>query len=197
MRSRDQFPSPLHSEGPFFVQHVSPALPKAPVLRVTPGQHVISGIPSKLTQLLLLTDLRAESRPAVEFAIELTRLFTARLTLMHGEPLQSGSTFGRENLPTSPDSDPARLALLCLMWEVRQRGLDVGLSTEAGHAPEQIWRTAAARNVDLIVLPESLFGSFRPVVNRRDTFEAVQGAPCPLLIVEDRIVPPVSISVNS
>lgn len=190
MRSRDQFPSPLHSEGPFFVQHVSPALPKAPVLRVTPGQHVISGIPSKLTQLLLLTDLRAESRPAVEFAIELTRLFTARLTLMHGEPLQSGSTFGREDLPTSLDSDPARLALLCLMWEVRQRGLDVGLSTEAGHAPEQIWRTAAARNVDLIVLPESLFGSFRPVVNRSDTFEAVQGAPCPLLIVEDCTVPP-------
>ena len=197
MRSRDQFPSPLHSEGPFFVQQVSPALPKAPVLRVTPGQHVISGIPSKLTQLLLLTDLRAESRPAVEFAIELTRLFTARLTLMHGEPLQSGSTFGREDLRTSPDSGPAKLALLCLMWEVRQRGLDVGLSTEAGHAPEQIWRTAAARNVDLIVLPESLFGSFRPVVNRSDTFEAVQGAPCPLLIVEDRIVPPVSISVNS
>jgi nucleotide-binding universal stress UspA family protein len=194
MRSRDQFPSPLHSEGPFFVQHVSPALPKAPVLRVTPGQHVISGIPSKLTQLLLLTDLRAESRPAVEFAIELTRHFTARLTLMHGEPLQSGSTFGREDLPTSLDSDPARLALLCLMWEVRQRGLDVGLSTEAGHAPEQIWRTAAERNVDLIVLPESLFGSFRPVVNRSDTFEAVQGAPCPLLIVEDRIVPPVDFS---
>ena len=133
------------------MQHVPPALPKAPVLRVTPGQHVISGFPSKLTQLLLLTDLRAESRPAVEFAIELTRLFTARLTLMHGEPLQSGSTFGREDLPTSPDSDPARLALLCLMWEVRQRGLDVVLSTEAGHAPEQIWRTAAARNVDLIV----------------------------------------------
>jgi nucleotide-binding universal stress UspA family protein len=120
---------------------------------------VISGIPSKLTQLLLLTDLRAESRPAVEFAIELTRHFTARLTLMHGEPLQSGSTFGREDLPTSLHSDPARLALLCLMWEVRQQGVDVGLSTEAGHAPEQIWRTAAARNVDLIVLPFRLVPS--------------------------------------
>ena len=72
------------------------------------------------------------------------------------------------------------------MWEVRQRGLDVGLSTEVGHTPEQIWRTAAARNVDLIVLPKSLFGSFRPVVNRSDTFEAVQGAPCPLLIVVDQ-----------
>ncbi len=181
MHSRDQLPSSLHSEGPLFVQYVSPALPKAPVLRVTPGQLVISGFPSKLTQLLLLTDLRAESRPAVEFAIELTKLFTARLTLMHGEPLQSG----REDLPTSPDSDPARPALLCLMWEVRQRGLDVGLSTEVGHAPEQIWRTAAARDVDLIVLPESLFGSFRPVVSRSDTFESVQGAPCALLIVED------------
>ena len=114
----------------------------------------------------------------------------SRLTLMHGEPLQSGSTFGREDLPTSLDSDPARLALLCLMWEVRQRGLDVGLSTEVGHAPEQIWQTAAERNVDLIVLPESLFGSFRPVVNRSDTFEAVQGAPCPLLVVEHHTVAP-------
>ena len=85
------------------MQHV-PALPKAPVLRVTPGQHVISGFPSKLTQLLLLTDLRAESRLAVEFAIELTRLFTARLTLMHGEPLQSDPTFCREDLPISPGS---------------------------------------------------------------------------------------------
>ena len=163
------------------------------MLRVTPGQHVISGFPSKLTQLLLLTDLRTESRPAVEFAIELTRLFTARLTLMHGEPLQSGPTFWREDLPTSFDSDPARPALLCLMWEVRKRGLDVGLSTEVGHTPEQIWRTAAARNVDLIVLPESLFGSFRPLASRSDTLEAVQGALCPILVVEDRTVPPVSI----
>ena len=109
------FPHLYISEGPLFVQNVSPALPKARVLRVTAGQHVISGIRSKLTQLLLLTDLRAESRPAVEFAIELTRHFTARLTLMHGEPLQSGSTFGREDLPTSLHSDLARLALLCLM----------------------------------------------------------------------------------
>jgi nucleotide-binding universal stress UspA family protein len=189
MHSLDQLPSPLRSEGPHFVQHVPSALPKAPVLRVTPGQHVISGFPSKLTQLLLLTDLRAESRLAVEFAIELTRLFTARLTLMHGERLQSDPTFWREDLPISPDSDPARLALLCLMWEVRQRGLDVGLSTEVGHAPEQIWRTAAERNVDLIVLPESLFGSCRPLASRSDTFEAVQGAPCPLLVVVDHAVP--------
>ena len=45
--------------------------------------------------------------------------------------------------------------MLCLMWEVRQRGLEVGLSPDVGHAPEQIWQTAAERNVDLIVLPET------------------------------------------
>ena len=75
------------------------------------------------------------------------------------------------------------------MWEVRQRGLDVGLSTEVGHAPEQIWRTAAERNVDLIVLPESLFSLFGPLASQSDTFEAVQGAPCPLLVVVDHSVP--------
>ena len=43
------------------------------------------------------------------------------------------------------------------MWEVRQRGLDVGFALRFGQAPEEIWRAAAERNVDLIVLPESLF----------------------------------------
>jgi hypothetical protein len=157
---------------------------------------VISGFPSKLTQLLLLTDLRAESRPAVEFAIELTRLFTARLTLMHRESLQSSPTFGREDLPTSPDSDPARPALLCLMWEVRQRGLDVGFvhrGCPRARADMADRGGAQRRAYRAIVLPESLFGSFRPIVSRSDTFEAVQGAPCPFLVVDDRTVPPVSI----
>ena len=171
------------------MQHISPPLPKAPVLRVTAGQRLVSGFPSKLTHLLLLTDLRAASRPAVEYAIEVTELFTARLTLMHAEPLQSGPDFWRDDLPTSPDFDPARPALLCLMWEVRQHGLDVGLSNEPGHAPEQVWRTAAKRDVDLIVLPESLFVSFCPLASRRDAIEAVQGAPCPLLVVKDRTAP--------
>ena len=176
------------------MQHLS-SLSKAPVLRVLPGQHVVSGFPPKLTQLLLLTDLRAESRPAVECAIELTELFTARMTLMHVEPLQSGPDFWRDDLPTWPDSDPARSALLCLMWEVRKRGLDVGLSTEACRAPEQVWRTAAKRDADLIVLPESLFGSFRPLASRSVISEAVEGAPCQLLVVEDRTGPPAVIGV--
>ena len=168
------------------MQHLSPPLPKAPVLRATPGQRLVSGFPSKLTQLLLLTDLQAASRPAVECAIELTARFTARLTLMHGEPVQSGPDFLGGDLPTSPDSDPERPALLCLMWEVRKRGLDVGLSTETGYAPEQVWRTAAKYEVDLIVVSGSLFGSFWPLASRSDALNAVEGAPCPLLVVEDR-----------
>lgn len=99
---------------------------------------------------------------------------------MHGEPEQAGRDFGRDDLPTSPDSDPARLALLCLMWEVRKRGLDVRLSTETGCASEQVWRTAAKLDIDLIVLSERLFGSFCPLAL------SVEGAPCPLLVVEDR-----------
>jgi hypothetical protein len=175
----------IASKGPFPVQHLSSPLPKAPVLRVTAGQHPITGFTSKLTHLLLLTDLRAKSRPAVESAIELTELFTARLTLMYWQPLQSRSDFWSDDLSTTTDSDPARPALLCLMWEVRQRGLDVGLAAEFSHSPEQVWRTAATRDVDLIVLPEKLFGSFRPLASRRGIFEAVEGPPCPLLVVED------------
>jgi hypothetical protein len=38
----------------------------------------------KLAQLLLLTNLRVASRPALEYAIELSSLLAARMTLMHG-----------------------------------------------------------------------------------------------------------------
>jgi hypothetical protein len=176
------------SKGHLLVQHISPPLHKAPVLRVTAGQRLVSGLP-ELTQLLLLTDLRVTSRPAVEYAIEVTELFTARLTLMHAEPPQSGPDLWRNDLLTSSDFDPARPALLCLMWEVRQRGLNVGLSSETAHAPGQVWRTAAKRDVDLIVLPESLFGSFCPLTSWSDAIETVEGAPCPLLVVNDRTAP--------
>ena len=69
----------------------SPAapVPHAPVLRAAPGQHLLPGLPPKLTHLLLLTDLRPTSRAAVDCAIELTQLFAARLTLMHGEAQSS------------------------------------------------------------------------------------------------------------
>jgi hypothetical protein len=155
------------------------------VLRAARGQHLLPGLPSKLTQLLLLTDLQPGSRAAVECAIELTKLFNARLALMHGEPMQSRPDFWKHDLPNSPDPDPARPALLCLMWEVRQRGLEVGLCTEAGHMPENVWRAAAEREVDLIVLPESLFDPFRPLVTRIGAEETLAGAPCPLMVVED------------
>ncbi|MBV9644125.1 MAG: universal stress protein [Verrucomicrobia bacterium] len=163
-------------------------LPNAPVLRVTSGQRVFSGFPSKLTRLLLLTDLKAASRPAFESAIELTALFTAQLTLMHGEPEQNGTYIWRDDPANSPESDSARAALLCLMWEARKRGLDVRLSTESGYVPEQVWRTAAQYDIDLIVLAQKLFGSLCPLISRSHTFETVEGAPCPLLVVEDRAV---------
>jgi len=156
------------------------------VLRAVPGQHLLPGLPSKLTQLLLLTDLQPGSRAAVECAIELTKLFNARLALMHGESAQSRPDLWKHDLPNSPDPDPARPGLLCLMWEVRQRGLEVGLCTEAGRAPENVCRAAAEREIDLIVLPESLFDPFRPLVTRIGTEETFAGAPCPLLVVEDR-----------
>lgn len=70
------------------------------------------------------------------------------------------------------------------MWEVRQRGVEVGLCTDTGHTPEHVWRTAADRQVDLIVLPDALFQPFSASANRAEN--SIEGAPCPLLIVEDQ-----------
>ena len=84
-----------------------------------------------------------------------------------------------------PDPDAVRPALVCLVWEVHRRGLDVGWCIETGHVPRQVWRTAIERQVDLIVLPGSLFDPFRSLASQSGVQEAVEGAPCPLLVVED------------
>jgi hypothetical protein len=103
---------------------------------------------------------------------------------MHGAPVQPH--FFRDDLRHRLTPEPVRLELVCLMWEVRKRGLEVGLSIELGSAPEQVWRVAANYDVDLIVLSEPLFGSFCPLASRSGAVEAIQGAPCPLLVVENR-----------
>ena len=154
------------------------------LLRVSRSQPLASGSVSKLNHLLLVADLHPASKGAIELAAELAEQFNPRLTLMHGGDLRyltGGWTSGSED-----DPDQRRLSLLCLLWHLRQRCPEIGLCTAHAYLATHVLETAAQRNVDMLVLPEGLFGRFLPFVRRNDSSEWVAGAPCPVVVVEDQ-----------
>jgi nucleotide-binding universal stress UspA family protein len=154
---------------------------KARMLRAGRGKRLVRGYPASLNHLLVLIDFQPDSKVALDFASELAELFNSRLTLMQGGERLCPP--GLERDQQAAGLDPSRRALLCLAWELRRRCPEVGLCLDAGHLPEQVWEAAACRDVDLIVLPQNLFGRFRPLVKGNGPDEVMEGAPCPVLLV--------------
>ena len=154
---------------------------KARMLRAGHGQRLVRGCHASLNHVLVLIDFQPDSKVALEFASELADRFNSRLTLMYrGERLRPP---GLERDQQAAGLEPSRRALLCLAWELRRRCPEVGLCLDPGHRPEQVWEAAARREVDLIVLPQNLFGRFRPLVAGNSPDEVIEGAPCPVLLV--------------
>jgi hypothetical protein len=165
------------------MQVFSAAKVKTRLLRVVVDQHWIPGCPQTLNHVLLLADRHPDANGAVDFVVELGERFNLRLMLMHGGDLQRHPAFWTSDSQGAPDSDQARFALLCLLWEIRKRCPEVGLCAAKCRSPEQVWQAAAHLAVDLMVLSESLFGRFLPLVRWSGYDEMIEGAPCPVLVV--------------
>ena len=184
LRHRSTRPLPDQYNLFFMKSAVRSSTASFPLLSAVAGQRWIVGCPEMLKRLLLLTDRHPDAKGAVDLAIELAGRSNARLTLMHGGDLRHHPAFWTSDFRDAPDSAQARLTLLCLLWDIRQRCPEVGLCSAPGRSPEQVWQAAAQLAVDLIVLPESLSGRFLPYVERRGRQEVIAGAPCPVLVVQ-------------
>jgi nucleotide-binding universal stress UspA family protein len=148
------------------------------LVRARYGQHCFPGLPARLDHVLVLSDLTPASKPALEFALEVAERFQARLTLMHGGEAASGER---------DDSDRARL--FCLFWEAKRRHPDASVCLGLNHRPEQVLAAAAARQADLIILPQPVFRRFRRLVTTREDREWLQGAPCTVVVVDGALPP--------
>ena len=144
----------------------------APLVRVRCGQDRFPGLPAHVDHVLALSDLTPASKPALEFALEVAECFHARLTLIHGGEAASGGD----------DHDRARL--LCLFWEMHRRHPDASVCLGLNRQPEQVLAAAAARQVDLIVLPQPVLQRFSRLVTSQDGRERLQGAPCTVVAVD-------------
>jgi nucleotide-binding universal stress UspA family protein len=169
--------------GPLTPNTVTPATPPsyadagAPLVHARHGQHCFPGLPPRLNHVLALSDLTPASQPALEFALEVAGCFQARLTLLHG-----GEDASSQDASGGDDRDRARL--LCLFWEAQRRHPDASVCLGLNRRPEQVWAAAAARQADLIVLPQPVFRRFRRLVTREDGRERLQGAPCTVVLVD-------------
>ena len=142
-----------------------------------------------MDHILLVADRHPGSQGTINFAIGLAERFNARLTLMHGGNLGSDPAFWTSDSLEAPDPNQVRLALLGLLWAIRQRCPEVGMCTVNARQPEQVFQAAAQHGADIIVLPAGLFGRFLPLVGRSGQDDVVEGAPCPVLVMENHTVP--------
>lgn len=163
---------------------VPPKKALSPLLHAVAGQQWITGCPSSMDHILLLADRHPDSQGAIDLGIELAERFNARLTLMHGGNLGADPAFWTSESLETPDPNQVRLALLGLLWAIRQHCPEVGMCMVNPRLPEQVFQAAAQHGADLLVLPAVLFGRFLPLVGGRGQEEAVEGAPCPVLVVE-------------
>ena len=154
------------------------------LLRVSRSHPLASGSISKLNHLLLVADPHPASQDAIDLAVELTEQFNPRLTLMHGGGLQCLA--GGWTNSSQDDPDQRKLALLCLLWQLRQRCPEIGMCTVPAYRAAHVLEAATQGDVDLLVLPEGLFQGFLPLVSGSQSLERVAGAPCPVVVVEDQ-----------
>ncbi|MBV9491379.1 MAG: universal stress protein [Verrucomicrobia bacterium] len=139
----------------------------------------------KLDHVLLVADQAPDAKSAINFAIELVEHLHPQLTLLYGGNLRSPPPVRTDDFRDDSEQNQARLALLGLLWEIRKGWPEVGLCTGVPHSHEEVFEAAAQHEVDLVVLPESLFGPFLSQVDNGRYGETVTGAPCPVLVLED------------
>lgn len=150
-----------------------------PVLSIGPKAH--AGADFSLHRILFATDLSAESRSALPYALSLAQEYQAKLTLLHLIHPAIQAPAERQRIGAQ-----YKAQLKCLVPEEVESWCDVDFVVGFDHRAEGIVRMAAAIRAEMIVLGVRGTGLFTDIATRLPgptAYEVVAGAPCPVLTV--------------
>ncbi len=144
--------------------------------------------PVYLETILVPTDLRADSKVALGFALALAQKFEASLVLLHvfAEPYSSdteiGAGAGRSLDATREDAarEVAHLEKLLRAQYPKCRS-----AFRIGRPFEQILNEAVELKASLIVMASHCYGWFDRLIHGSDAERVLHQAPCPVLIARD------------
>ena len=151
-----------------------------------------SGLATPPKHILVPTDFSTESTRALKSAVQLAARYAATVTLVHViEPIFYIHDFGygpvRRQRPNERSIRHARQRLRSL----RRRHVDTALACKvvikSGSAFDEIVKTAAELDSDLIVMPTRGFAHHLPGEIGSTAERVVRHAPCPVLTVRKTV----------
>ena len=144
--------------------------------------------PVYLETILVPTDLRADSKVALGFALALAQKFEASLVLLHvfAEPYSSdteiGAGAGRSLDATRGDAERGVAHLEKLL---RAQYPKCRSAFRIGSPFEQILNEAVELKAGLIVMASHCYGWFDRLIHGSDAEAVLRQAPCPVLMARD------------
>ena len=144
--------------------------------------------PVHLETILVPTDLRADSKVALSFALALAQNFEANLVLLHvfAEAYSSDTEMGAgasrllDVTREDAERETARLEEL-----LRGQNCKCRSAFRIGCPFEQILNEAAELKADLIVMASHCYGWFDHLIHGSDAERVFRQTPCPVLIARD------------
>jgi len=137
---------------------------------------------SAYTHILVPTDFSEHSRHAVVKALELRKLFDARLTVVHVVDYLPPAFIAGQSGATSPPQIIERATEYLAEWSDQAGLADAEQLVANGPAGREIAGTAKAKNVDLIVIGTSGEGGMKRLLGST-TRSVMHDAPCDVLSV--------------
>ena len=144
--------------------------------------------PVHLKTILVPTDLRPDSKVALNFALALAQKFEANLVLLHvfAEAYSSDSEMAAgESRLLDVTREDAERETACLEELLRGQNCKCRSAFRIGCPFEQILNEAAELKADLIVMASHCYDWFDRLIHGSDAEAVLRQAPCPVLIARD------------
>jgi len=152
-------------------------LAECPILSVGPEVQLMTGEKAELHRLLYATNLKPHAERAAGLAFALERAYQAKLTVLHvveekGDPTQGSHEIVRDFLVKR---------LKKVMPDACQNTCEPEFLVRFGEAAQEILRTAAEQDADLLVLGLRSSPKLAGQLPSATAYELVRQAPCPVL----------------
>jgi len=131
--------------------------------------------------ILAPTDFSETSEAALKYAVDMARVFGARLYLLH-VPGQNGETF-EADFPVAQFETAARERPGSILNQDAVTQLKPEYAVRIGKPTEEIVRYAGARDIDLIIMGTHGRTGVTHMVMGSVAEHVVRASPCPVLLV--------------
>jgi len=142
----------------------------------------------KIDTILVPTDFSEHAERSYEHAIELAKVFAARIDLLHVYDIPDFASIYEVTFPDRFDSGirkAARQKLESLKERATGEGIEVSTHIAFGAPERVITQHAKEENIDLIVMGTRGLGTVKHLLLGSVVERTIRTAPCSVFIVED------------